>query len=177
MVDPTYGGFTILSSPFFVEGILPFILVFSLVFAVLQKSEILGKGKNQLDALVSFSIALLTIAFANAVGVIVQLVPVLAVGLVVILVFMVLWGSVMGPTDSKGIHSGVKWAFGILVLLVVAGAVLVYTGAVDTIEDFFDTADSSLWTNILFILIIAGAIAVVVGFGKGKGEDKKKEEH
>src|SRR4051812_10088790 len=127
MADATYGGFTILSSPFFVEGVLPFILVFSLVFAVLQKSEILGKGKNQLDALVSFSVALLTIAFANAVGVIVQLVPVLAVGLVVILVFMVLWGFVMGETKKENIPGPVKWALGILILLVVAGAVLVYT--------------------------------------------------
>src|SRR3989344_3729501 len=96
-----YGGFTILSSPFFVEGVLPFILIFSLVFAVLQKSKILGEGKHQLDALVSFSVALLTIAFANAVNVIVQLVPVLAVGLVVLLVFMVLWGFVMGPHDGS----------------------------------------------------------------------------
>ncbi len=163
MADPTYGGFTILSSPFFVEGVLPFILVFSLVFAVLQKSEILGRAKHQLDALVAFSVALLTIAFANAVGVIVQLVPVLAVGLVVILVFMILWGSVAG--EHKGLtNSGVRWTFGILVLLVVAGAVLHFTGAADSIVDYFDTSDGSLWTNIFFIIIVIAAIFVVMKF-------------
>jgi hypothetical protein len=173
MADPTYGGFTILSSPFFVEGVLPFILVFSLVFAVLQKSEVLGKGKSQLDALVSFSVALLTIAFANAVNVIVQLIPVLAVGLVVILVFMVLWGSVIGK--HEGISSPVvKWAFGILILIVVAGATLYYTGAIDEIQDYFDTSSDGLWTNILFIVLIVGAIAVVMGFSGKSGSEKKE---
>lgn len=173
MADATYGGFTILSSPFFVEGLLPFILIFTLVFAVLQKSEILGAGKKQLDALVAFSIALLTIAFANAVNIIVQLIPVLAVGLVVILVFMVLWGSVVGK--HEGIQNVyVKWAFGILVLIVVAGATLYYTGAIDSVTDYFDTASSSLWTNILFLVLIGGAVVAVVWSGKSGSEEKAK---
>jgi len=39
------GGATILTSPFFVNYILPFILVFTVIFALLQKSKILGGGK------------------------------------------------------------------------------------------------------------------------------------
>jgi hypothetical protein len=93
---------------------------------------------------------------------------------------MVLWGFVMGPHDGSKVPKGVKWALGILILLVVAGAVLIYTGTIDTVTDFFDTSSSSLWTNILFIVIILGAIAVVVGFGKsggaGSGGDAKKKE-
>ena len=171
MADATYGGFTILSSPFFVEGVLPFILIFTLVFAVLQKSKILGEDKKQLDALVSFSVALLTIAFANAVNVIVQLIPVLAVGLVIILVFMVLWGAVAGKHEGLQ-NKFVMWAFGILVLIVVAGATLYYTGAIDSVEDYFDTASSSLWTNILFIVLIVGAVVAVAWSGKSS-DDKK----
>lgn len=179
MASPTYGGFTILSSPFFVEGVLPFILVFSLVYAVLQKSEILGKGKNQLDALVSFSVALLTIAFANAVSVIVQLVPVLAVGLVVLLVFMVMWGMAYEPGEFE-MHQYVKYAIGVLAALATTIALLYYTGSIDSITDYFDTSDNGLWSNIFFIVLIVGAIAVVLGFsgssapssdGKKKGTD------
>lgn len=168
----SYGGFTILSSPFFVEGVLPFILIFTLVFAVLQKSKILGEGKNQLDALVSFSVALLTIAFANAVNVIIQLVPVLAVGLVVILVFMVLWGSIYG--HHQGFKNNfVKWAFGILVLIVVASATLYYTGAIDSVTDYFDTASDGLWSSVLFIVLIAGAVAAVVWSNKPSNSEGK----
>ena len=56
MVEPFF------VSPFFVEVILPFVLVFTLVFAVLQKTEILGKGKRQIDVLVALAIGLITIA-------------------------------------------------------------------------------------------------------------------
>jgi hypothetical protein len=172
MADPTYGGFTILSSPFFVEGVLPFILVFSLVFAVLQKSKILGEGKNQLDALVAFSVALLTIAFANAVSVIVQLVPVLAVGLVVLLVFMVMWGMAYKPGEFE-MHAYVKYAIGALAAIVTAVAVLYYTGSIDTITDYFDTSDDGLWSNILFVVLIGGAIAVVMSFSGKSGDSAK----
>lgn len=168
MADPTYGGFTILSSPFFVEGVLPFILVFSLVFAVLQKSKILGDGKNQLDALVSFSVALLTIAFANAVSLIVQLVPVLAVGLVVLLVFMVMWGMAYKPGEFA-LHKYVQWAIGGLAAIAVAVALLVYSGGWETVTDYFDTTNSSLWTNILFIVLIGVAIIVVMAFSGSSG--------
>ncbi|HVY01265.1 MAG TPA: hypothetical protein VHA12_00685 [Candidatus Nanoarchaeia archaeon] len=175
MASPTYGGFTILSSPFFVEGVLPFILVFSLVYAVLQKSKVLGEGKNQLDALVSFSVALLTIAFANAVSVIVQLVPVLAVGLVVLLVFMVMWGMAYEPGKFE-MHKYVKYAIGILAAIVTAGAVLYYTGSIDTISDYFDTSSDGLWSNILFVVLVAGAIAVVMAFsGKSGGSEEGKK--
>jgi hypothetical protein len=41
-----YGGPTLLSHPLFIEAILPFLLIFAVVFAVLQKSRILGEGKK-----------------------------------------------------------------------------------------------------------------------------------
>ena len=172
MADPTYGGFTILSSPFFVEGVLPFILVFSLVFAVLQKSKILGEGKNQLDALVAFSVALLTIAFANAVSLIVQLVPVLAVGLVVLLVFMVMWGMAF-KNGEFAVPTSVKMVIGILAAITVVSALLYYTDSVDTITDFFDTSDSNLWNNILFIVLVVAAAVVVMSFSKGEAASGK----
>ena len=67
--------------------ILPFLLVFVIIFAILQKSKILGAGKAQIDALVSLVIAIVLIVFPTPRDIIVNLVPWLAVGVVVILVF------------------------------------------------------------------------------------------
>ncbi len=159
-----YGGFTILSSPFFIEGLLPFLLVFSLVFAVLQKSQILGNGKRQIDALVSLAIGLMVIAFAQAVGIILQMVTFLAVALVIVLVFMILVGSLF-KEGSFDLHAGWKWAISGLAFLAVAIAALVYTGGWDWIMNFIDSSGSSLWTNIVFIVIIVGAVALVVLMG------------
>ena len=167
-----YGGFTILSSPFFVEALLPFLLVFSLVFAVLQKSEILGKGKKQLDALVALSVGLLVIAFGQAVGIILQLVTFLSVALVVVLVFMLLVGSLF-KEGSFELDGWIKLVIGIIIFIGVVVAVLVYTGSWDWILNFIDASNSNLWTNIFFIAIVVVAIAVVVFMG-GKGGDKPK---
>ena len=159
-----YGGFTILSSPFFVEALLPFLLVFSLVFAVLQKSKILGEGKKQLDALVALSVGLLVIAFGQAVGIIIQLVAFLSVSLVVILVFMILVGSMFKEGEFK-LDGWIKLVIGVIIFLAVIVAVLVYTGGWDWIMNFLDTSSSSLWTNVFFIAIVVIAIAVVVFMG------------
>ena len=48
---------TILTSEFAVGIIYPFLLVFVLIFAVLQKSKILGEDKKQIDSLIALSIA------------------------------------------------------------------------------------------------------------------------
>src|SRR3989338_5371997 len=87
---------TIFSTPL-AQMALVFVLVFTIVFAILQKSKILGDGKKQIDALVALSIALLVISVAYALKIISGLAPFLAVGLVIILVFMLLTGMV-----SKG---------------------------------------------------------------------------
>ena len=99
MAEYVYGGGTVLQSPLFIEFILPFILVFAIVFAVLQKSEVLGKGKKQVDAMVAFAVGLITIAFGQAVGIIIQLSVFLSVGIVVFLVLMILMGILAKPGD------------------------------------------------------------------------------
>lgn len=166
-----YGGFTILSSPFFVEALLPFLLVFSLVFAVLQKSEILGKGKKQLDALVALSIGLLVIAFGQAIGIILQMVEFLSVALVILLVFMILVGGLFKEGDFK-LEKWIQLVIGIIIFFAVVIAALVYTGAWDWILNFIDASSSNLWTNVFFIVIVVIAIAVVVFMG---GSGKKQE--
>ena len=46
---------TILSSPLVVEVLLPFLLVFTLVFAVLDRTKLLGEGKRQINAIISLA--------------------------------------------------------------------------------------------------------------------------
>jgi len=161
---------TILSSPFFVDIILPFILVFTVIFAILQKSEILGKGKRQIDALVSLVIALIVVSYANAVGIITSLMPFLAVSVIVILVFLILYSMVFHGEDKFQLHMGLKIAVGILIGIGVIVAVLFSTGAWDYIKyEWLSAGDSSaIFTNILFLVIVIVAIAIVVWPGSKK---------
>ena len=162
----TYGGSTILSHPF--------LLVFTIVFAILQKSKILGDGKRQIDAIVSLIIGLLVISFAQATGIILQLIPFLAIALVVILVFMILIGSF--TEEGKFFEHFPKRLRGALIILAVIAVVIVMVYITGFWENLlallFFAGDSKIFINIIFIVIIIAAVAAVI-WGAGKSSDKK----
>ncbi|MEK6854970.1 MAG: hypothetical protein AABX73_01995 [Nanoarchaeota archaeon] len=166
----TYGGLTILSHPIFVETILPFLLVFTIVFAVLQKSRILGEGKKQVDAIVALVIGLLVISFSRAVGIITQLIPFLAVTLVIILVLLILVGSFSKEGDfEKAFPKPLRIILMVAVIIALVIAVLLITGAWDFIYNLFFVSGSDfsgILLNVGFIIIIAIAIAAVIWGGR-----------
>ncbi len=163
---------TFFTNPLFIETILPFLLVFTLVFAVLEKTKILGDGKRQIDAIIALVISMMFVAFGQATNIVVKMIPILGIALVVILVFMILLGSLYEPGKFK-MPDWLKIIVGILIALLVAGTVLVLTGGLDFIVNFFYSSDSSIIINGIFILIIIGAIFAVIFGGKKGGSEKK----
>ncbi|MBS3084169.1 hypothetical protein J4423_05165 [Candidatus Pacearchaeota archaeon] len=164
---------TILSSPIISEAVLPFILIFTVVFAILQKSAILGKDKKQIDALVGIVFGLITITFARAVGIINQLLPFLAVSVVLILVFLILVAVFHKEDKEFKLDDTFKKIIMWMSFIAVVIAGLVFTGAWDYIVEKFTGADSSsLVTNVVFILIIIG-VFLIVWFGGGKDSESK----
>ncbi len=162
----------IIDNPIFTEMILPFLLVFVLIFAILQKSKIFGEGKAQIDALISLAIALILIGVPVARDIIVGVIPWLAVGVSVILVFMILYGFVAG--DLKSGPQWMKILFGILAGLFVIGTVIYVTGLWSSVSGIFSST-SNLWESIVIIIIVVAAIAFAIvsgnkGGGSGGGE-------
>ena len=151
----------------------PFLLVFTLVFAVLDKTKLLGEGRRQINSIISLVIALVLIGFEQPRDMIVKLIPFLAVSLVILFVFMLMYGFVMGRDKGDVLHKGVKIALGIIVSLAVVVAVLWASGAWDKIYNTVIGSDyaGKIWVNVLIIVIIGGAMAVVLSTGgKSKGE-------
>jgi len=163
---------TLLQRPLVVEIILPFLLVFTVVFAILQKTQVLGKDKKQIDAIVALVVGLIVVSFGFATGVIISIVPFFAVSAIVILVFMLLYGMVYQQGKFE-LHNGVKIAIGILVGVGVLIAVAVATGAWDYIYDliFFAEDTNAIWGNVIFFIIVAAVVFAVVFSGK-KSKDK-----
>jgi len=171
-----YGGNTILSHPIFVETILPFLLVFSIVFAVLQKSKIFGKNKKQVDAIVALVAGLLVISFGQAVGIILQLTVFLAVALVIILVILLLLGSFSEEGNLFGdvLNKPVKIILTIAAILAVVIAVVYITGFWQFLFDWvYIGTDSTTFINVLFAVVIAAAIVAVILGGKSSGSEDK----
>ncbi len=160
----------IFDSPVFTEIILPFLLVFVLIFAILQKSKVLGDDKSQIDALVALAVALILIGVETPRNIIVNLMPWLAVGAVVLLVFFILYGFAAGDIGERS--KWMKIVFGILAGLFVIGAIIYTTGLWSSISDFASSGPSDIWQNAIFVLIIIGVIAIVLSTS-GKPKEKK----
>ncbi|PIO07159.1 hypothetical protein COU59_03820 [Candidatus Pacearchaeota archaeon CG10_big_fil_rev_8_21_14_0_10_34_12] len=147
----------------FTKFALPFLLIFFIVFAILEKTKILGDNK-QISALVAFVIGLIFVGVAYPKDIVNNLILFLTVALVVVFVIMLLWGFASG--EEKGLHlegwmRNVLWGvLGIAVVLALIWA----TGADTRVFDvlFQQSWSKTLWTNILFVVAIAAAIAIVL---------------
>ena len=170
---------TILSSPIFGEVILPFILIFVVVFAILQKTKILGEGKKQIDSIVSLVVALIAVSFGWATGVIVKLMPFLAVAVVIILILLILMGFIHGEDKAYEMPKGLKIGVGVAAGVALIVAILWATGSLEYIwENLFGTGteNNAILSNVIFIIVIIAVIVIALTTTKnsGDGEGKKK---
>ncbi len=157
---------TILQHWVVTQFILPFFLIFAIVFALLEKTKILGEGRQQLDAIVAFVIGLIFVGTVFPKVVVGNLILFLTVSIVIVFVALLLWGFVSGGEMKGDILSNkyIKWVIGIVLVIAVVGAVLWATGIYDNFLNllFKQSWSSELWTNVAFIAVIAIALAVIL---------------
>ena len=84
----------------FQDLILPFILIFVLIFAILQKTKLLGDGVQQINAVIAFVIAGIFVAFSAYVVWLKSFAIFLAIALFILFVFMLIYGFTYA--DDKG---------------------------------------------------------------------------
>ncbi|MCR4285143.1 MAG: hypothetical protein NUV97_03825 [archaeon] len=150
---------------FLTEMILPFLLVFVVIFAILQRSKILENA--QVDAMVSLVVGLLLIGLPGPRDIIINIMPWLAVGVAVMLVFFILYGFAAG--DISGSSKWMKITFGILAGLFTIGIVLYVTGLWETIVGWFsgDVFSEGLWMSIVVVILVVVAMVFAVNGSKG----------
>lgn len=153
---------TILQHEIFTRFALPFLLVFFVVFAILEKTKIFGDGKKQLNALVSFIIGLIFVAVASPVEIVNNLILFLTVALITMFIVLILWGFMFG--DTKIEDKGIKKGLGVIIIIAVILAVVWATGLLGPATDWLFNQNWSgpFWTNLLFVVAIAVAIAFVL---------------
>lgn len=146
--------------PFLKEALL-FLLSFVIVFAVLQKSKILGDDVSKINSLVSLAFAFLFVGVSAATDVVAKMVPWVAVALSVILMFLLLWGFVGGEIGS--LPSGIKWSIIGLSVIFMVVLLLYVTGLWADFRSFFNFDNSFLYTILAFIAVIGAVVYVIVG--------------
>ena len=141
----------------------PFLLIFFIAFAVLEKTNIFGKDKKQVNALIAFVLALIFVSAVAPKLVVGNLILFLTVSLVIVFVVLLLWGFVSGG-EAKIEGKGVRIAAGIAVVVAVILGVIWASGIELSVLNFlFDQSWSkTFWTNALFVLVVAAALALAI---------------
>lgn len=160
----------------FQRFILPFLLVWTIIFAILQKTKLLGEGKKQIDSIVAFVIGIIVVTYSSghSVDIISNLTLFLAIGIVIIFVGLLLWGFIAGEKGLKFDEAprGLKWTAGIVILIAVIIAVLWAAGVDNSVFDFFfrNSWSGEFWTNFFFVAVVIGALILMLKSGaSGKG--------
>lgn len=141
----------------------PFLLIFFIVFAVLEKTKVFGDEKKQLNALLAFVIGLIFISFVSPKLVVENLILFLTIALVMVFVVLLIWGFATGGKLEIG-KGWVKWTIGVVAVLGVIIVLLVTTGFWSNFYEilFQQSWSNSFWTNFFFIVVIAAALALML---------------
>lgn len=170
------------------DVVLPFLLVFSIVFAILEKTRILGEEetkektkvpKRSLNAMVSFVIAMLVVATNKIVYAINQALPNVVFLAVVIISFLMLVGIFYKEGEFKFAEENKHWviAFTFIIFVLI---VLIFLDSIKADNNqswleigfnyVIENASGPLVTSIIFLIVTLIAIALIVS--KPKTEKK-----
>ena len=167
--------------------ILPFLLVFTVTFALLEKTMILGSEENEkgkkypkknLNAMVAFVIGLLVVTANKVVNAINVALPNIVFLIIIIISFLMLVGTFFktGELDFMETYGNkAKIGFMMVVLLLV---ILIFLDSIptDSGESWLEYAfnytlnnfSGAVVTSLILLLVVIGAIALVVR-GNNKG--------
>ncbi len=178
----------------FYDVILPFILVYAIVFAILEKSGIFAKKDNDgkdllegqtknINSIIAFVFGLFVVASIQTVLFIESFIVNITIFIIFILVVLVLLGFIFGDKYGELLDNKyVKWTVAGVVLLVATAVLITILGVWDWVKDKWDNTSfggsgtSDTFTTILIILALGFVMYWISGgFAKGNKEPKKKE--
>lgn len=195
MADTLLGGTIVFLGQLGVyDVILPFLLVFTLVFAFLEKTKVLGveivtdkAGKDHtytrknLNSIIAFTMAFFVIASSQLVRIISEVLANVVLIVVTLLCFMLTVG--VYHTGQKEMEIGKTWKtiFSIVSFIAILLIVFNALGWLNSIYRFLQTSwNNTAVLSIFVVLIFVGLMMWVTGsfsrMGKGnKSEDAKED--
>jgi hypothetical protein len=152
------------------DVILPFLLVFTIMFAILEKTKVLGVdkikdvsySKKNLNATVAFITGFLVVASVQLVNIINEVMANVVLLVLLGISFLMLVGVFYGSEEfTLKDHQGwLKW----MIIIMFIGISVIFLNALgwlDAIWTFFSSADTSAVGGVIFVLIILGFIVYV----------------
>ena len=169
------------------DVVLPFLLVFSIVFAILEKTMVLGKEgdlpKRSLNAMVAFVVAMLVVATNKIVNAINIALPNVVLLIVFIVVFVMLVGFFYTSGEFNFSEKHGRWTT-VFIFLIFIGVVLIFLDAIRNEESIswldyiigylLENFSGAIVGSLVFLLIaILSVFWIMGGFGSEEKKEKK----
>ncbi|MBS3079460.1 hypothetical protein J4218_05020 [Candidatus Pacearchaeota archaeon] len=165
----SYGGWTITTilNQWADFGIfayaLPFLMIFAMVFGILNKTSLLGDNKG-VQATIALAVGLLSLQFDYVTNFYATIFPYAGIGISVLLVALILMGLIYS-TENKGWLDKVWFGIGVVIFLVVLFTSMSNFSWMGGMGYNFSQA----WPAILAGMILLGLMALIIYGGGKKG--------
>lgn len=158
------------------DVVLPFLLVFTIVFAILEKTKVFGTEefegkkitKKNLNAIAAFSIAFLVIASAQIVEILTAVSSQMVILLFLSVFFLLLVGSFAREGEPIFLEGGWKIMFMVIMFVGIVG---IFLNAIKTsdgetwlhrVGTYLSGTNDQFATSIILLVIVSIFIAVIV---------------
>ncbi|MBT6773972.1 hypothetical protein HOA91_01245 [Candidatus Woesearchaeota archaeon] len=166
------------------DVILPFLLVFTIVFAILEKTKVLGLDKidgkeftkKNLNSMVAFVISFLVIASTQLVSVINEVLANVVLLLILAVCFLMLVGVFFGDQEFT-LKDFPGWSKFLMILMFI-GIVVIFLNALDWLKYIlviFVYWDAEWASTIIFFIIILGFIVYIIRDPNTNKSSEKKD--
>ncbi len=142
--------------------VLPFLMIFAVVYAILSHSNFLGNNNTVVNLIVSIAVALMALQFQFVSYFFSEIFPRLGVALSIILTFMILLGLFVPWGNGQG-SNWTRWFFGILAGI--AGVIILVQSFSDAFGWNGDIFGGGSWywvsqysTTIIICVLVLGVI-------------------
>lgn len=187
MVSPLGIAMDFLEKFGFFDVVLPFLLVFTLVYAILEKTKILGTEKvkgevvprRNINSMAAFATAMFVVAAGQVVQVIKEALPLIILVLIALISFMMLAGSLVG-SEEFSFEKRTGWKAFLTIVLFIS-IILIFLGVIK--HESGETWLSIIWNYIvenwasgplISSLIFLGVILLVIWFVMKKPSGEKE---
>jgi len=148
------------------DVILPFLLIFAITYAILGKSELLGKKKDNLNSVVSLVFALLVVSANKIVATINTAIPNVLLLVIVSFSFLLLVGMFYGEGKFPELGSWRNWYISVMLI----GVISIFLGAW-TMEDgtsllsyLFGTLHQNMGSDLVGGIILLAVVVALIRY-------------
>ncbi|MEX0932657.1 MAG: hypothetical protein WDZ77_00975 [Candidatus Pacearchaeota archaeon] len=147
--------------------ILPFLLIFALVYGILNKMNLFGTENNKsINAVISLAVGLMALQFGVVSVFFADILPRLGVVLMIVLVFLVVSG-LFGNPRNKGWTNFMMWGSVIIAVVIVLQSLEIFQ---NSFSNFLYLIPPGWWYAIVLLIVV---IAIVAGSRSSTTEDNQ----